>query len=75
MPAIRKDDRKPNGTWFRSDRLVEDGGRWFFLTREGTIEGPFESRLQAVQRLEVYVRIMSLDLLPAPDQQPSLEVR
>lgn len=60
-----KDDR----AWFRSDRLVYEGGQWFFLTREGTVEGPYESQLEASQRLETYVRVMSSELLEAETEE------
>jgi hypothetical protein len=34
-----------------------DGGSWFFATREGTLEGPFECERDALDQLEVYVRL------------------
>ena len=56
MIKKRRDDAV-SGNWFRSDRFVEDGDRWYFYTREGTIEGPFESRLEASCRLETYIKV------------------
>lgn len=56
MTRKRKSDTAARN-WYRSDRFIQDGGRWFFYTREGTIEGPFESRLEATCRLEVYIAV------------------
>tara|TARA_R110002110_G_scaffold405241_1_gene624202 strand:+ start:34396 stop:34623 length:228 start_codon:yes stop_codon:yes gene_type:complete len=63
MNKTRKNDRSPHKSWFRTDRLLEENDNWFFLTREGTVEGPFESRVAAVERMEVYARIMEMDLV------------
>ena len=57
MAARRKDDDSASRTWFRTDRMVQDGGRWFFLTREKTIEGPFNCRADAIDQLEVYIKL------------------
>ncbi|MEH6519296.1 MAG: DUF6316 family protein [Halioglobus sp.] len=42
---------------FRPERFFKDGGKWYFHTREGTFEGPFEMRAEAANRLEEYIRI------------------
>ncbi|MEP1593317.1 MAG: DUF6316 family protein, partial [Halieaceae bacterium] len=42
---------------FRPQRFFKDSGKWFFHTREGTFEGPFERRSEAESRLEDYIRI------------------
>jgi hypothetical protein len=34
-------------TWFRSDRVFNCNGRWYFHTREGIDVGPYESQLEA----------------------------
>lgn len=52
---MRQDDNK-NKTWFRSERFFSEGSSWYFSTREGTIEGPFESRAEAEQELMMYLR-------------------
>jgi len=59
----REDDLKYRN-WFRSDRMFEEGGRWFFFTREGTIEGPCNSRGDAEAALEIY--LATLDVNPVP---------
>lgn len=66
MASRRKNDSPDGRTYFRSDRIVRDGGKWYFMTRERTVEGPFESRLDAVQRLETYIRLAEMDLLDQP---------
>ena len=63
MTDQRTGDSKPRGK-FRADRFVKEGGEWYFLTREGTIEGPFERKLDAENRLEDYIKVMVSGLLP-----------
>ncbi len=64
MAPRRKDDDPISRSRFRTDRMVQDGGSWFFLTREKTIEGPFECRADAIDQLEVYIRLARNDMLP-----------
>ena len=64
MVAKRKDDATISRSQHRSDRVVKDSGKWFFLTREGTVEGPFECEADALEQLEVYVRLAVNDFLP-----------
>ena len=52
--AVRAGEQEK--TWFRSDRIFWSGDGWYFLTREQTQEGPFESRLAADQELNYYIR-------------------
>lgn len=59
MVARRKDDPPVSRTRFRTERILQDGGKWFFLTREGSIEGPFDCQDEAVEQLEVYIRLMN----------------
>lgn len=63
MAAKRVEDGEDGRSWFRTDRLVQEGDKWFFLTREGTVEGPFETRIDASERLELYARVMSMQLI------------
>ena len=51
MSAKRKGDKQTGRSWFRTERLLQDGGKWFFLTREGKVEGPFSCRFDALNRL------------------------
>ncbi len=66
MAPRRKDDDPVSRTRFRTDRMVEDGGRWFFLTREQTIEGPFDCRADAMDQLEVYIKLAMNGMLVHP---------
>ncbi len=34
-------------TWFRSERIFNCNGEWYFHTREGIDVGPYESQLEA----------------------------
>ena len=63
MTAKRKEDTGAHTSRYRSERLVADGGKWYFLTREGAVEGPFECEADAVEQLEVYVRLAVNGLL------------
>ena len=63
MSSKRANDPNGSQTWFRSDRLVRENGKWFFLTREGTVEGPYDSELEANQHLETYASVMSSNLI------------
>ena len=57
----RKKVRKGEGdkTHFRSDRIVVMNGKYYFMTRENTQEGPFDNRLEAEQELNLYIRHMN----------------
>jgi len=51
----RQDDNDKKA-WFRSQRFFSEGNKWYFTTRENTIEGPFDSREDAEQELMMYLR-------------------
>ncbi|MBS8242066.1 hypothetical protein DYI22_16385 [Marinobacter lipolyticus] len=42
--------------WFRSDRFTTINGQWFFQTREGSFEGPFDTVNEAQMELLLYLR-------------------
>ena len=63
MSLQRKDDPPAGGSRFRSERVVHDGNRWYFLTREGAMQGPFECEADALEQLDVYIRLAVNDLL------------
>ena len=67
MSDKRRGDTKSQ-TKFRTSRLIKDGGQWYFLTREGTMEGPFERRSEAEDRLERYVNIMRSGFMPSESE-------
>ena len=70
MANQRKGDLEPYNK-FRIDRFIKDGGEWYFFTREGAMQGPFEVRFEAENRLEEYVKVMASGLLP--DTELSIE--
>ena len=41
---------------FRADRFSVSNGKYFFTTREGTLEGPFGNRAEAERELALYIR-------------------
>lgn len=62
MARKRKTDPKAL-TWYRTDRMIEDNGKWFFHTRELTIEGPFHSQADALTQLEIYINVQNSGIL------------
>ncbi len=47
---------EPERNWYRSERFSRVNGAWYFETREGIIEGPFESELEAELELRFYLK-------------------
>ena len=62
----RQEDGPGSSSHFRTERMFENAGSWYFHTREGSTEGPCESQLDALARLGVYIEIQELKLL-SPD--------
>jgi hypothetical protein len=60
MPKKRKKDPQ-TGTHFRSERIVKESDKWYFTTREGTIQGPYPTRENCESELEEYVKIKIAD--------------
>ena len=59
-------------SWSRSDRLREESGKWYFRTREGTVEGPYADRGNAESELDTYIKLKISDnsdsrVPPRPD--------
>ncbi len=44
------------GTHYRSERVSAVNGQYFFATREGTLEGPYFTRVDAEREIALYVR-------------------
>jgi len=63
MADVRRSDKEPK-KWFRSSRFFKEQGKWFFYTREGTMEGPFSDLEHAELRLEEYIKIMNSGFMP-----------
>jgi len=47
-----------SGTHYRSERVSSVNGQYFFSTREGTLEGPFFTRVDAEREIACYIRRM-----------------
>ena len=63
MARKRRNDPPGARTRYRTERLTEEGGQWYFTTREGTIEGPFADKSKALEGVQRFLRIKELDLL------------
>lgn len=59
MFAQRSIDSEPK-THYRSSRVSAVNGRFFFATREGTLEGPYLSRQDAEQSIAQYIERMHM---------------
>jgi hypothetical protein len=64
MKEVRRAD-KESRSWFRSSRFFQEEGKWFFYTREGTMEGPFSKLEDAEVRLNEYIKIMNSGFMPS----------
>lgn len=56
MTSLRKDDVKDDSPVYRSERIFESAGLWYFKTREDTDMGPFRYESEARQMLTQYIR-------------------
>ena len=63
--TTKRGDDEANKSWFRSSRVFQQDGNWFFLTREGTTEGPFGDMQEAQRRLDNYIKVMQSGMLTA----------
>ncbi|MBB2497150.1 DUF6316 family protein [Aquipseudomonas ullengensis] len=45
-------------THYRSERVSAVNGQYFFSTREGTLEGPYFTRVDAEREIAFYIRRM-----------------
>lgn len=57
MFGQRKVDSSPS-THYRSERVSAVNGQYFFSTREGTLEGPYFTRVDAEREIAFYIRRM-----------------
>ncbi|WP_271411090.1 DUF6316 family protein [Pseudomonas sp. Q1-7] len=55
MFGRRASDMAP-GTHYRSERVSAVNGQYFFSTREGTLEGPFFTRVDTEREIALYIR-------------------
>lgn len=57
MFGQRRVDPSP-GTHYRSERVSSVNGQYFFSTREGGLEGPYFTRVDAEREIAFYIRRM-----------------
>ncbi len=62
MEAKRDDDLEIQAR-FRTDRMIKHDGKWYFCTREGTLQGPFQDQFEANDELKMYLNAMASDLI------------
>ncbi len=65
---MQRNDDNNSKVHFRTDRVFEANGHWYFLTREGTIEGPYGDELEANRQIELYIQLMNSGMLPAVNE-------
>jgi hypothetical protein len=65
--AMKRNDTGKERVGFRTSRMYNDDGAWFFRTREGDAVGPFRDELEASTQLEVYIRLLDAGLHRAQD--------
>jgi hypothetical protein len=58
MNNARGNDVESNSR-YRPSRFFKDGGKWYFQTREGSTEGPFEFRVEAEDKLQTYIQVLN----------------
>lgn len=58
----RKDD-KTQQAHYRTSRMFQQEGGWYFRTREGGVIGPFHDELATSTQLEVYIRMVESGLM------------
>lgn len=59
MFGQRQVDSDP-GTHYRCERVTAVNGQYFFSTREGTLEGPFFTRVDALHGIDAYINRMQV---------------
>lgn len=52
-------DEDDSAIYFRADRVSLINGKFFFATREGTLEGPYDSKREACLAIDNYIRRMT----------------
>lgn len=57
---------------FRTNRLFQEAGRWYFHTREATMEGPYDTQEHALERLAEYIKVMTSGWL-SPDSDLQMQ--
>lgn len=55
MTSLRKDDQSKGSFHYRSERVYDEQGLWYFRTREGQNLGPFRYETEARQMLNNFI--------------------
>lgn len=66
---------EPEKSWFRSNRIYNMGGQWYFTTREHQEIGPFSSRKEAERETGVFLRCLQEEGLLAAQYYTSMRRR
>ena len=56
--ALRKGETEPRRR-YREIRFFNAIDKWYYLTREGTVEGPFDRRSDAEKNLKTYLKTVA----------------
>jgi Domain of unknown function (DUF6316) len=71
MTSLRKQDRSDRVIPQRTERVFDNGGLWYFRTREGSNIGPFRYQSEARQMLERFIRdILAAEAAAARARKP-----
>ena len=57
--GMRPNDESNKSLYFRSDRISVINNQFYFSTREGTMEGPYRTKEEALWEIEAYIRRMT----------------
>ena len=63
MAEKRKNDVNAR-SHLRTERMFMEGGQWYFHTREGTLEGPFQDQVEALRMLDAYIMTHESGIMP-----------
>lgn len=71
MTSLRKQDRSDRVIPERTERVFDNGGLWYFRTREGSSIGPFRYKSEALQMLQNFIRdIQTAEAAAAKSSKP-----
>lgn len=72
--ANRSGEQNSGTKFFRTERFVQINDRWYFMTRGGSQEGPFDSRMEAEESLRFFLAVATSKLSrPAPKKQATVK--
>lgn len=57
MKQERRRGESGQTTYYRTDRFFSEQGAWFAKTREGDELGPFDSKAEAKEALDVHIEM------------------